>query len=169
MLRTVTDVDRVVTLTRITLRDLPFLVISGLHRDRAGVQYPRSEYRKQLRIAPMRYFNRTTRAQSNIIRVDDRRAGYIGLNPLSTNIEYYLVPWARGGVGSQALDAYLRAHLPFGEAKHAFMLVDNERSVRVFRSALDRLGMTEPDDYRYFEYPGGRGFRIRAGHTPRAG
>ncbi len=158
--------DRVVTLSRITWRDVPFLVTSGLHRERAGVQYPRSEYRAQFRIAPLRYFNRTTRTVSSIVRVDGRRAGYVGLNPLSTNIEYYLVPWARGGVGRRAIVTYLRTHLPFEEDKFAFMIAGNARSVHVFRSALHELGLSDPETFRHFEYPGGQGFKVRAGARP---
>jgi hypothetical protein len=166
MLALMSAEDRAVTLTEITWRDLLFLVTSGLQPDRAGVQYPRSEYRAQFRIAPLRYFNRTTRAQSSIIRVDGRRAGYVGLNPLSTNIEYYLVPWARGGVGGRAVVSYLRTRLPFEHDKFAFMLAGNDRSVHVFRSALHQLGLSDPATFRHFEYPGGQGFKVRAGARP---
>jgi hypothetical protein len=165
--------QRQVSLTRITFVDLPFLVLSGLDRERVGVQYPANEYRKQFKIAPLRYFRRVTRTLSRIIRVNAKRAGYVGLNPLSGNIEYYLMPWARGGVGGRAIEQYLREALPFEVDKHAFMLESNERSVRVFRTVLKSMGLLEGSDFEYFEYPGGdgypggRGFRLFAGTTPR--
>lgn len=158
---------RQVALTAIGLADLPFLVWSGLDRERIGVQYPAGEYRRQFRIAPLRYFRSATRPSSRIIRVNGRRAGYVGLNPLSENIEYYLQPWARGGVGGAAIEAYLRATLPFPVDKHAFMIEGNDRSVAVFRAALTRIGLIDGEDFEYFEYPGGSGFRVLAGVLPR--
>jgi hypothetical protein len=155
-----------VTLTRIVARDVPFLLRSGLDPERRGVQYPKHEYRKQFRIAPLRYWQRRTRPLSRIIRVDNRRAGYVGLNPLSENIEYYLMPWARGGVGGRAVEAYLREVLPFDVPKHAFMLAGNDRSVNTFRAALERIGLAD-DAYTYFTYPGGSGFRLEPGTAPR--
>ncbi len=159
--------EREVTLTAIGLTDLPFLVWSGLDRERIGIQYPADEYRRQFRIAPLRYFRSATRPLSRIIRVEGRRAGYVGLNPLSENIEYYLQPWARGGVGGAAIESYLRSVLPFPVDKHAFMLEGNDRSVAVFRGALSRIGLVSEEDYEYFEYPGGSGFRLLAGVVPR--
>jgi hypothetical protein len=159
--------ERGVSLTAITIADLPFLVVSGLDRERVGVQYPRSDYRKQFKIAPLRYFRTDTRHLSRIVRVEGRRAGYVGLNPLSRNIEYYLQPWARGGVGRRAIEEYLREVLPFDVDKHAFMLDGNDRSVHVFRTALALLGLLEKTDFEYFVYPGGSGFRLLAGARPR--
>ena len=159
--------NRSVVIRTIRLSDLPFLVVSGLDRERRDVQYPAKEWRRQFRIAPMRYLKKSTRMKSRLIAVDGRRAGYIGLNPLSRNIEYYLQPWARGGVGGSAITDYLRELLPSNRDEYAFMLDGNERSVTAFRSALKRTSLEEGDDYKYFTYDSGHGFRIIAGASPR--
>lgn len=158
---------RNVELTGIRLLDLPFLLMSGLDRERIGVQYPEQEWLKQFRIAPLRYFNRSTRLRSFIILVDGRRAGYVGLNPLSENIEYYLQPWARGGAGKRAVTEFLRRTLPSVRDEHAFMLPGNERSVMTFRRSLEALRLREDADFEYFTYDGGSGFRVIAGSTSR--
>jgi hypothetical protein len=154
------------SLTPIAVSDLPFLIISGLDRERRGVQYPGDEWLKQFKIAPMRFFNASTRRKSFIIRVDGKRAGYIGLNPLSTNIEYYVMPWARGGIGSAIIRKFLLTLLPSSRDEHAFMLSGNDRSVHAFRSGLKAIGLESESDYEYFEYDGGQGFRVIAGAKP---
>ena len=98
--------------------------------------------------------------------VDAKRAGYVGLNPLSTNIEYYLQPWARGGTGGPAVEMYLRQVLPFAKKKYAFMMKGNERSVRTFRASLENLGFADGREYTYFTYRKGSGFRLQAGAKP---
>ena len=160
-------VERRVEIREIHPSDLPFLIISGLDRERRDVQYAAKEWRKQFRIAPMRYFRAETRKRSRLIVVDGRRAGYVGLNPLSRNIEYYLQPWARGGVGRRAITDYLRGLLPSAKDEHAFMLPNNDRSVQVFRRSLLALCLEEGTDFEYFTYDGGSGFRIMAGTATR--
>ena len=155
--------EREVELRPISARDLQFLVRSGLDRERVGVQYGADEYRKQYRIAPMRFFNKLTRTQSFIIWVEGQRAGYVGLNPLSTNIEYYLQPWARGGTGGRALSAFLQRSLPFEVERSAFMIGSNERSQAVMRSALVGCGLVSGVDFEEYEIDGYRGFTVRSG------
>ena len=145
----------------ITFADLPFLLLSGLDRERVGVQYRDGEWLKQFRIAPLRYFNKSTRSRSFLVVVNGRRAGYVGLNPLSTNVEYYLQPWARGGRGRTAVTEFLGHLLPSNRDEHAFMLAGNDRSVMTFRRSLEMLGLTEGVEFDYFVYEGGSGFRIR--------
>lgn len=159
--------SRNVEIRPLRLSDLPFLVVSGLDRERTGLQYPADEWLKQFRIAPLRYFNKSTRSRSFLAVVDGRRAGYVGLNPLSSNIEYYLQPWARGGVGKRAVAEFLRSLLPSHRDERAFMLAGNVRSVMTFRRALESLRLSEDADYEYFTYDGGSGFRVLAGSAPK--
>ncbi len=149
------------------MRDIVFLVSSGLDRERIGVQYRDGEWYKQFALAPLRYFCKGTRERSRVIWVKGRRAGYVGLNPRSTNIEYYLQPWARGGVGRIAVGEYLRVILPSDRDEHAFMLPGNDRSVLTMRRALEDLRMIEFEDFEYFTSDGGSGFRVMRNARPR--
>ena len=50
------------------------------------------------------------RGPAAIVEVDGRRCGYVGRSPMSGNLEYWIDPWARGGVGRQAIAAFVRSH-----------------------------------------------------------
>lgn len=158
--------DRSVKLRPISWRDLPFLCISGLDRERIGVQYDAKDYWQQFKIAPLRFFRRESREMSFIIWVDGRRGGFVGINPMSRNIEYYLQPWARGGVGTVAVREFLTRSLPFDEERSAFMIGTNTRSQATLRNVLVSLGLVAGVDYEEYEINNYRGFTIRVGAKP---
>jgi hypothetical protein len=83
-----------------------------------------------------------------VIEVGGRRAGYIGRNPLSGNIEYWVRPWARGGVGKRAIVLFLRDHRRGDRARRFHISYGNDRSRAALLGAFAELGWREPDDYR---------------------
>ena len=57
-------------------------------------------------IAPLRALGLPP-GPSYVIERDGERVGYIGRNPLSGNLEYFVRAAARGGVGKAAVTAFL--------------------------------------------------------------
>jgi hypothetical protein len=82
------------------------------------------------------------------VEVDGRRAGYIGRNPLSGNLEYFLQPWARGrGAGPQVIAAFLAEHRPDDRKRRFVVKHGNDRSLGALQRALAQLGWVEGEDY----------------------
>lgn len=127
--------------------DLPWLVRVGLDPEKVGRQYHWAETPLQLFIAPARAVL-GPRGPAAIVELDGRRAGYIGRNPLSGNLEYFLQPWARGrGIGSTAIAAFLRDHRD-GDRRRRFMIKHgNDRSMRALLRAFDGIGWVADRDY----------------------
>ncbi|HEX7132292.1 MAG TPA: hypothetical protein VF228_06930, partial [Iamia sp.] len=97
--------ERQVVVRPATARDWWWLTRAGLAPELVGRQYHWAETPLQVLIAPARGTPLRPGPRS-IIEVDGRRAGYIGRNPLSGNLEYLLARWARGGgVGTRAITA----------------------------------------------------------------
>jgi hypothetical protein len=128
--------------------DALWLTSAGLDPEKIGRQYHWTETPLQLYIAPARAVLGPRRSAAAVIEVDGRRAGYIGCNPLSGNLEYFLQPWARGrGVGSIAIAAFL-AEVRIDDKARRFMIKHgNDRSAHALQRALDEIGWTEGDDY----------------------
>ena len=126
-----------------------WLTRAGLDPALVGVQYHPAEAPLQLLIAPLRGVGLRPGPRC-IIEVDGRRAGYIGRNPLSGNLEYFLQPWARGGTGSGAIAAFLRDHRAGDRPRSFFVSRKNERS----RAALDRA-------FAELGWEAGQGFHVR--------
>jgi len=138
--------ERTVSVRRARGRDWAWLTRAGLSPEKAGVQYHLVELPLQLFVAPARG-TPIRPGPRCIIEVDGRRAGYIGRNPLSGNLEYFLERWARGGgTGSRAIAAFLRDHRRGDRDRAFFVSRKNPRS----RAALDRafaeLGWREDED-----------------------
>jgi hypothetical protein len=120
----------------------------GLDPEKVGRQYHWAETPLQLYIAPARALLGPRRSTAAIIEVDGRRAGYIGRNPLSGNLEYFLQPWARGrGAGVAAIGAFLAEVRADDKARRFVIKHGNERSERALRRALGEIGWNEGDDY----------------------
>ncbi len=122
--------------------DLPWLAAVGLDPEKIGSQYHWVEAPLQLGIAPARALLATRRPVA-VVEVDGRRAGYIGPNPLSRNLEYFVQPWARGGVGAAIVAGYLDGFRAGDRPRRFFVSSSNERSMRTLRTAFDRLGWAE--------------------------
>ena len=123
--------------------DAAWLVVEGLDPRRAGEQYSWPELPLQLVIAPARALT-AGRHPACVVEVDGRRAGYIGVNPLSGNLEYWLAPWARGGgTGTRAIVGFLADHRDGDRARRFHVSRGNERSLRALRRAFEQLGWTE--------------------------
>ena len=145
-----------------TAGDWWWLTRAGLARELVGTQYHRAEAPLQLVIAPTRGTPLPPGPRC-IVEVDGRRAGYIGRNPLSGNLEYFLQPWARGGTGGRAIEAFL-AHHRRGDRPRAFFVSHaNPRSRAALEGSLGRLGWTEGPDYRVVD--GRLGWRITVSRT----
>ncbi len=149
---TAVGVEREVVVRPAAAGDWWWLTRAGLAPELVGRQYHWAETPLQVLIAPTR--GTPLRAGPRaVIEVDGRRAGYIGRNPLSGNLEYFLAPWARGGVGARAIAAFLRHGRP-GDRSRAFVVSHhNARSAAALRRALDAAGA------RYEVVPGRWGDR----------
>ena len=119
----------------------------GFSLSKIGSQYHWAETPLQLYIAPMRA-TLGPKGPAAIVEVDGRRAGYIGRNPLSGNLEYFLQPWARGGTGQAMIGAFLVEHRPHDKARKFFVSHKNERSRRALVGAFESIGWTEGDQFR---------------------
>lgn len=149
--------DRNVTIRPATRGDWWWLTKEGLAPAMVGVQYHPLEAPLQLLIAPTRG-TALRPGPRCIIEVDGVRAGYIGRNPLSGNLEYFLRPWARGGTGTTAIATFLRDHRAGDRRRAFFVSSKNERSRRALERAFDRLGWHEGDEYQIA--PARMGWRI---------
>lgn len=156
---------REVRLRSIRSRDVVWLTLQGLAFSKIGSQYHWAETPLQLLVAPLRAVSGPRRSAA-LIEVDGRRAGYIGPNPLSGNIEYFVAPWARGGVGTASIATYLREHRRGDRARAFFVAHHNQRSLRALVGAFEQVGWTERRDYRVDD--GKLGWRVRVRPGPRA-
>lgn len=142
-----TATDRRVTLRRPRPADGPWLTAVGLDPEKIGSQYHWVEAPLQLGIAPARALL-ATRRPAAVVEVDGRRAGYIGPNPLSRNLEYFVQPWARGGAGATIVATYLSGFRAGDRPRRFFVSTSNERSLRTLRTAFARLGWQEGREVR---------------------
>ena len=145
-----------------TAGDWWWLTRAGLAPEMVGVQYHRAEIPLQVLVAPTRG-TPLRRGPRCVIEVDGRRAGYIGRNPLSGNLEYFLQPWARGGTGSRAIEAFLAQHRRGDRPRAFFVSHANPRSRAALEGSLRRLGWAEGTDYRVAD--GRLGWRITIHRT----
>jgi len=139
--------ERAVVVRRVSWHDWAWLTLQGLSARKINSQFRWYETPLQLYIAPMRA-TLGPAGPAAIIEVDGRRAGYIGRNPLSGNLEYFLQPWARGGVGRRAIVAFLRDHRPEDKSRMFFVSHTNERSRRALIGSFEALGWREGDQFR---------------------
>lgn len=138
---------RQVVVRRVGWADVPWLCGAGLSPELVGRQYHPLETPLQLVVAPARAVL-GPRGPAAVVEVDGRRAGYIGRNPLSGNLEYFLRPWARGGgVGRVAITELLTRHRPGDRPRRFFVSARNDRSLRALLGALDAMGWQEGTDY----------------------
>lgn len=136
------------SLRRARWRDVPWLCAVGLDPEKVGRQYHVAEAPLQLVVAPARALLAAgTRRPAAVVEVEGRRAGYIGPNPLSGNIEYFLQPWARGGTGSAVVSRYLGDFRGPDRQRRFFVAAGNERSLATLHSAFRRLGWQEHSDW----------------------
>lgn len=127
--------------------DRGWLLRAGLDPEKAGTQYSWAEVPLQLVIAPGRAAL-CTRAPAAIVEVDGRRAGYIGPNPLSKNLEYFLQPWARGGRGAATVAGWFRLFPHRAAPVRLFVSSKNDRSLRSLQRGLAQLGWADGHEYR---------------------
>ncbi len=124
--------------------DVWWLLGAGLDPRRIGEQYSVWESPLQVVVAPARAVLAPLRPHvAAVIEVDGRRAGYIGPNPLSGNIEYFLSRWARGGLGRRLIVAYLGTFRRDDRARRFFVAYKNDRSRAALLGAIEQLGWTE--------------------------
>lgn len=124
-----------------------WLTRAGLSPELVGRQYHWAETPLAVVAAPLRGAP-WPRGPRSLIEVDGRRAGYIGRNPLSGNVEYLLRPWARGGGrGRAAITAFLRAGRDDGRPSTFFVAHHNARSRAALVRSLEAAGRSEGDGY----------------------
>lgn len=127
--------------------DVPWLCRAGLSPELVGRQYHALEAPLQLGIAPARALLGPG-GPAALVEVDGRRGGYIGRNPLSGNLEYFLRPWARGaGAGRAAIVGFLSHHRPGDRPRRFFVSAKNERSRRALLGAFAAMGWHEGEDF----------------------
>jgi hypothetical protein len=127
--------------------DALWLAKVGLDPEKIGRQYHWVETPLQLYIAPARAVL-GPRGPAAVIELEGRRAGYIGRNPLSGNLEYFLQPWARGqGAGVAAIGEFLASHRADDRRRRFVIKHGNDRSLRALRRALDELDWVDGEDY----------------------
>ena len=152
-----------VRLARVRPADVPWLVVVGLDPELIGVQYHWAETPLQLLISPLRALTAPF-TSSCVVRVDGRRAGYIGRAPLSGNYEYLLRPWARGGgVGRRMIVDFLGHHRNGDRSRAFFVSAKNPRSLTALRRSLDELGWVEGTDYDVVPVRFGQQVLVRPG------
>ncbi|MCX7620545.1 MAG: hypothetical protein N2037_06835 [Acidimicrobiales bacterium] len=138
--------DRRLVLRSATWADSLWLLLEGLDPRKIGEQYSVWEAPLQLLVAPLRAFSAPwRRTVAAIVEVDGRRAGYIGPNPLSANLEYFVARWARGGIGRRLIATYLGEFRRSDRSRRFFISYRNERSKAALLGALGQLGWS---DYR---------------------
>lgn len=157
--------ERRVVVRRVGWADVPWLVRAGLAPELVGRQYHWVEAPLQLLIAPLRAVLGPA-GPAAVVEVDGRRAGYIGRNPLSGNLEYFLAPWARGGTGRPMIRAFLASHRPGDRPRCFFVAHHNERSLATLLASLDDLGWRRGTHYWVDEVRFGRQVWVGVGATP---
>ena len=158
---------RAIALRSVGRFDWPWLTRQGFAFSKIGAQYHWAETPLQLYIAPMRA-TLGPRGPAAIVEVDGRRAGYIGRNPLSGNLEYFLQPWARGGTGTAVIATFLREHRTHDRERAFFVAHKNERSRRALIGALSSIGWREGAEYRIETDRFGDRVIIEASRAPHA-
>lgn len=141
---------RTVEVRPVAAGDRWWLVRAGLAPAMVGTQYHWAEAPLQLLIAPARP-TPLRPGPTSIIEVDGRRAGYIGRNPLSGNLEYFLEPWARGGTGSRAIAEFLRTQRRGDRARAFYVSKRNDRSKAALLRAFATLGWSEGTQFQVEE------------------
>lgn len=154
--------NRRVELRPVRCADVVWLTVVGLDPEKIGRQYHWYELVLQPFVAPARALF-GPRRPARVVEVDGRRAGYIGPNPLSGNLEYFLQPWARGGTGTTMVADYLRDHRQRDRARRFYVAGHNTRSLRTLLRAFEQLGWVEDRDFWIRPGPGGRLVHVRAG------
>jgi hypothetical protein len=145
--------------------DVPWLAAVGLDPEKVGSQYHWVETPLQLGIAPARALL-APRRHAAVVEVDGHRAGYVGPNPLSGNLEYFVQPWARGGVGIEIVATYLASFRDGDRPRRFFVSSGNERSMRTLRAAFTRLGWEEGREVRTEPASHGAHVWVPAGPSP---
>ena len=146
--------------------DAGWVLSAGLDWEKVGRQYHWLETPLQLYVAPARAVL-GPRARAVIVEVDGRRAGYIGRNPLSGNLEYFLQSWARGrGIGTRAIEEFLTKHRHEDCERRFVVKHGNGRSLGALLRALERLGWSESRDYRIVEGTMATSVWVRSTSTP---
>jgi hypothetical protein len=153
-----------VVLRRARPGDVAWLLAVGLDPEKVGSQYHWAEVPLQAYVAPARAVLAGRRPAAVVVR-DGRRAGYIGPNPLSGNLEYFLQPWARGGAGATVVTEYLRRFRAGDRARRFFVAEDNERSLRTLLRAVAALGWQEGREVRIEPARHGRYVWVPSGDT----
>lgn len=137
-----------------------WLTRTGLSPELVGRQYHWAEMPLQLVIAPLRGAP-WPRGPRWLVEVDGRRAGYVGRNPLSGNVEYLLRPWARGGGrGGAAITAFLRADREDGRPSTFFVAHHNARSRAALVRSLEAVGRAEGEGYAVADGRHGERFTV---------
>ena len=154
-------------LRRARADDLAWLLAVGLDPEKVGSQYHWAEAPMQLYVAPARAL-RALRPPAAVVVLDGRRAGYIGPNPLSRNLEYLLQPWARGGRGAAVVTTHLRDCRDRDRPRRFFVGGSNDRSLRTLRRAFDALGWQEGQEVRTEAAAHGRYVWVPAGPPSRS-
>lgn len=144
-----------------TRGDWWWLTRAGLAPWMAGTQYSWPEVPLQAVIAPTRGTGLRPGPRC-IIEVDGERAGYIGRNPLSGNLEYFLAPWARGGTGRPAIVAFLRDHRAGDRPRAFFVSSENARSRAALDGAFAELGWREGESFTTRDVRFGQQITVRA-------
>jgi hypothetical protein len=157
--------DRAVAVRAVGWTDWWWLTRAGSSPELVGRQYHWIETPLQLFIAPGRA-TLGPRGPAGIIEVDGERAGYIGRNPLSGNLEYFVKPWARGGVGKRAIVAFLRDHRAGDRSRRFFVSHKNDRSRAALLGAFAELGWAEGDQYTVRDGRHGSWIEVGPGPQP---
>jgi hypothetical protein len=158
---------RTVVVRPVERTDRWWLTRAGLAPEMAGVQYHWAEIPLQLLIAPARP-SALCSGPRCVIEVDGERAGYVGRNPLSGNLEYFLKPWARGGTGVDAIAAFLRDHRE-GDGPRAFSISsENTRSRTALDRAFARLGWRDGYEFTTRAVRFGVQITVGSGRAPGA-
>jgi hypothetical protein len=142
-----------------------WLLRVGLDPEKAGSQYSWPEAPLQLVIAPWRAAV-CTRRRAALAEVDGRRAGYIGPNPLSGNLEYFLQPWARGGRGAALVEGYFREFTAREAPERFFVSTKNDRSLGALQRGFAALGWSEGSEYEIVPARYGRYAVVAPGARP---
>jgi hypothetical protein len=131
--------------------DVPWLIAAGLSPEKIGRHYHWMQAPLQLYVAPTRALL-GPRGPAAIVELDGRRAGYVGRNPLSGHLEYFLQPWAQEcGAEATVLREFLVKHRRNDRERRLVIERGDVRALLAVEGALRRLGWVERCDYRVIE------------------